>query len=122
MYRFDAVTTLNFFKLFIARKSTLGATHADDLFYIFRTIYLQPPAIASAEFELMKTMIDWITSFATSGIPTIKKEAVWNAVTAVNPPKLLNIANSGISMIDMPEYDNIRVFNEIHSDAHVALV
>lgn len=100
-----------------------GATHADDLFYYFRTIFSQPPAINSVEFQLIKTMIDLITSFAISGTPTIDLEPVWTAVVKTdNPPKLLNIANNGTTMISMPEYNTIKVFNEIYVDAKVDLI
>lgn len=84
---------------------------------------MQPPAMSSLEFQLIKTMVDLITSFAMSGTPSIQEKSVWNAVVkADNPPKLLNIANNGVSMIDMPEYDNIKVFNEIYREAHFDLI
>jgi hypothetical protein len=71
----------------------------------------------------MKIMVDLITSFAISGTPTVQQEPVWNAVDkADNPPKLLNIANNGVSMMSMPEYENIKVFNDIYQDAGVDLI
>lgn len=71
----------------------------------------------------MKSMVDLITSFAISGTPTVQQELVWKAVDkADNPPKLLNIANDGVSMISMPEYQNIKVFNEIYQEEGVDLI
>lgn len=68
-------------------------------------------------------MVELITSFAISGTPTILQDPVWAPVVKTdNPPKVLNIANSGLSMILMPEYDNIKVFNEIYASAKVDLI
>lgn len=100
-----------------------GASHADDLFYYFKSIYVNPPGISSVEFELVKTMVELITSFAISGTPKISEETVWNvAFDSDDPPMVMNIANSKISMIPMPEFNNIKVFNKIFESASVDLI
>lgn len=100
-----------------------GATHADDLFYVFNTVFTKPPAIASVELQLIKTMVELVTSFAISGTPTILQDPIWKEVVKTdNPPMVLNIANSGVSMTPMVEYENIRVFNEVYESARVDLI
>lgn len=68
-------------------------------------------------------MVEIITSFAILGTPTINLEPVWNAVTKTDKqPKLLNISNNGTSMISMPDYNKIEVFNRIYQDVKVDLI
>jgi carboxylesterase type B len=144
MSRFNGNTSLNGFKQLVARKrefharsipfqfiqtsihstaSIPGAIHGDDFFYYFKT-YLKPaPAIESIEFQLIKIMVDIITSFAITGTPTISNQLTWNPVNKTDEvPKLLNINNDGLSVIQLPEYSNIKVFNDIFKEAKVDLI
>ena len=68
-------------------------------------------------------MVDLITSFAIQGTPTESSDPVWDNVEKTDTiPKVLNIDNNGVSMIPMPEYANIKVFNDIFLEAKVDLI
>jgi carboxylesterase type B len=144
MTRFNGDTSLNAYKQLLARKrefhitsfkfhfiptpfhstaSVPGAIHADDILYYFKT-YLKPaPAIESTEFQLIKIMVDIITSFAITGTPTISNQLTWNPVNKTDEvPKLLNINNDSLSVIQLPEYSNIKVFNDVFKEAKVDLI
>jgi carboxylesterase type B len=102
-----------------------GASHLDDIFYLFKSIYADLPGIDSKEFKLVKVMVDLWTSFATSGTPeTFEGEINWNEMKkSDDEPKVLNIGTEveEISMITMPEYEKLKVWNEIYQDANVDL-
>jgi hypothetical protein len=74
----------------------------------------------------VKVMVDLWTSFATSGSPeTFEGEIKWEeSKKSDEEPKVLNIATEvdEISMITMPEYENLKVWNEIYRDANVDLI
>jgi carboxylesterase type B len=108
------VASLRIFKLLVSTATAPGAAHFDDIFYYFKTFLKQTPPVDSLEFKLIMTMVDLITSFAITGTPSIANEPVWTPVNKKHePPKLLNINNDGVSMIAFPEYDKIRVFNDV---------
>jgi carboxylesterase type B len=108
------VTSSIVFKLLVSSATAPGAAHFDDVFYYFKTFLKQTPPVDSLEFKLIMTMVDLITSFAITGTPSIENVPVWTPVDKKDePPKLLNINNDGVSMIAFPEYDRIRVFNDV---------
>ena len=93
------------------------------MFYYFKTIYTPAIGIVSTEFKLVKTMVDLITSFAIRGIPSESSSLVWADVKKGDIiPNVFNINNNGTSMIPLPEYSNIKVFNEIYQEAKVDLI
>ena len=68
-------------------------------------------------------MVDLITSFAIKGTPSESSGLIWGKVNKADTiPNVFNINNIGTSMIPLPEYENIKVFNEIYEDANVDLI
>ena len=68
-------------------------------------------------------MVDLITSFATHGIPCESSGVVWADVKKGDIiPNVFNINNNGTSMIPLPEYSNIKIFNEIYKEAKIDLI
>jgi carboxylesterase type B len=100
------VHSLNFFLFFVSADQT-GASHLDDIFYLFTSTYSDLPAIESNEFDLVKVMINLWTSFATFGTPACLDSGIlWNeTLKSDDGPKLLNITTKveQISMIKQPE-------------------
>lgn len=70
-------------------------------------------------------MIDLWTSFASRGTPSsIDNEIDWTEVQkSEDDPKVLNIVNDieKISMIPQPNFDRLKVWNEVYRDANVDL-
>lgn len=121
VYRFDGDTELNVFKRVNQKKGDIqGAAHSDDLFHMFKTKFAKAPAIESKEFALIKTMINLWTSFAIDGIPCYSG---WQpAVQTQDAPKCLNISNDTLQMGELPDFDRLRVWNEIYVEAGVELI
>jgi carboxylesterase type B len=100
-----------------------GAAHGDDIFYYFKSLDMPAIKIPSVENKLIQTMVDLITSFAISGVPTRSFEDIWAPLDkSDHVPKVLNISNSGLSMIPMPETESIKLFNEIFKEAKLDLI
>jgi hypothetical protein len=65
-------------------------------------------------------MVDLITNFAYNRPPV---DGIWKPVNkSEEVPSVLNIANDGQSMISLPEYSNLKVFDDIYKEANVDLI
>jgi hypothetical protein len=136
--RFEGDTELNIFKRILARKrktiirieandSTChlsaqipGATHSDDVFYYFKSILTPAIKATSIESELIQTMVNLITNFASQNAAPV---SVWKPVGKPDViPNVLNVNNTGLSMIPLPDYANVKVINDIFKQANVDLI
>lgn len=101
LYIFSADTELNYFKrLFPATAKIEGACHADDLGYIFKTIYTPNMEPSSPEWNAMETTVKLWTNFAKYGNPTPKFEefhVTWKPVEE----RTLNYMNIGTNHLIM---------------------
>lgn len=78
------------------------------------------PTIDSKEFELIKRMVSFITSFAINGTPNcFENDTEWDPVDPDNPFKCLNITNDSSEMIEFPGVDRLKVWDEICEDSNV---
>lgn len=76
----------------------------------------------SIELELVNKMVELITSFAINGIPTVENQ-IWNPLNENDViPNVLNIDNTGTSIIPLPEFEKFKVFEEIFKEAEVDLI
>jgi hypothetical protein len=142
MSRFEADTALNVYKILIARKrkkfqikfdflelieflslaDVPGATHADDVYAYFSTIYSPAISIPSIEFQIITTMVNLIADFATN-LQSPPYDGQWTPVGKNDViPNVLNINNQGLSIIPFPEYNNINVYNQVFKDENVDLI
>lgn len=120
LYRFDCDTQLNVFKLNHQKKGDVrGAAHSDDLFYIFKTKFSKAPAIESNEFRLLKAMVGLWTSFATAG--TLGDEEWQPVEPSEEAPKCLCITNDSMKLVALPDYERLRVWNEVYNEAGMDL-
>lgn len=123
LYRFNLNTSLNMMKTFL-RAEYEGASHGDDVSYIFKPNIpgMPGPAIDSKEFGLIQQMVSYITSFVINGNPNnLDPEGKWEPVTSDDPLKCFNISNDSTETIALPEFDRLKVWNEIWEDANVPL-
>lgn len=111
---------INFFNV----ANVTGATHLDDMFYIFSFSWANPK-IHSTEFRMINEMVELWTSFAISGVPEpsgLVSTSTWTEVVPYDdPPKFLKIFNDGIEMVQLPNFERLKVWNEIYRVAKVVL-
>lgn len=123
-YRFDVDLSQNLTKQLFADELLKyhGAAHGDDLPYIFKTsLKLTSPALDSKEFGVIKRMIEMFTSFASSGDPNnCELSETWDPVEF--PLKCLNISADESKMIDFPESERLKIWDEIFEKENVDLI
>lgn len=129
-YRFDVDTSQNFVKKMHVGEDEYekypGASHCDELPYIFKTgpdTKIISPAIESKEMEMIKVMTETFASFATSGDPNNHEIAEqWMAVDSNKLPfSCLNIGTNEIKMMPLPESTRLTTWNEIYAEEKVDL-
>lgn len=77
----------------------------------------------SVELNVIQNMVELITDFASFPIFTVPFDGAWDPVDKTDLiPEVLNINNTGQTMIPLPEYANIKVFNDIFTEAKVPLI
>lgn len=100
-----------------------GASHADDLFYLFTTVYHEPPISGSKEGETIKKIVGIFTSFAIEGDPNCQEIAPVKIIAqnGNSPLKCVNITENGVAEILLPEEENLKVWNSIYEAHNVPL-
>ncbi|CAO1344150.1 unnamed protein product [Diamesa hyperborea] len=124
LYRFDAQTDYNYCKKWSKSEDFNGASHGDDLSYIFYIVYQDLPAEDSKAFELIKKMVAIYTSFAITGNPnTLEIENMkWKPETSLSLPlSCLNITADEIKQIPLPEHERLAVWDDIYNQENIAL-
>lgn len=122
-YQFDCNTSLNFLKL-LTKSDYKGASHGDDMSYLFKANFPGMPGVSidSKEFGLISRMVSLVTAFAITGNPnSFDDDIEWKPVDSSERLKMLNISNDSVEMIDFPGVDRMNVWNEICKDANVPL-
>uniref|UniRef100_A0A336M0Z5 Carboxylic ester hydrolase n=1 Tax=Culicoides sonorensis TaxID=179676 RepID=A0A336M0Z5_CULSO len=94
-----------------------GASHVEDVFYIFKAEYLEPHVKGTHEYEVMQVMTETFTSFARTGNPNVHRlgDVKWNPIKSFEDKhqiKCLNISND-FSFIELPETKYMEIWDEI---------
>nr|AHJ81323.1 carboxylesterase [Locusta migratoria] len=103
-YHFDAVTNLNVFKKMFAKEDVQGASHGDDIAYLFSGEMFKdiPKGPETAEGKAIARMTRMWTNFATKGNPTPDPDDALLTVTWTPFKKdnrcYLNITKDGLSV------------------------
>jgi hypothetical protein len=81
------------------------------------------PALESKEFEMIKKMVSIVTSFIINGNPKddTNEDFVFEPATKESPLMCLDISNDSIKMIELPEKERMKVWDEILDDANIPL-
>lgn len=121
--RFDVDAELNMFKAL--KKCTMykGASHADDIFYLFATNFHAPPAIDSKEFATIQKMVGMFTSFAISGDPNCEEVAhvAIKPNDGLTPLKCVNITENDVAVIPLPDEEKFKIWSSIYEELDVKL-
>ncbi|XP_037948236.1 esterase B1-like [Teleopsis dalmanni] len=118
-YRFDFDSVnFNHYKKYTCYSSVRGASHGDDLPYLFFHAAASKLSRTSSEFKTIQRMIGLWTSFATDSDPNCDKikPCIWQPIENDNKPlKCLNI-NENISFIDFPEQFKNEVWDTFYTN------
>nr|AHJ81319.1 carboxylesterase [Locusta migratoria] len=100
-YVFDVDTKLNLFKMMFGASKYKGASHADDLPYLFRFGLLKPSASDTVEGKVIARMTKLWTNYAKTGKPTPGGDDVvsvsWPAISS-DRCQYLEITNDGLAI------------------------
>lgn len=107
-------------KKFCKKHDFKGVVHGEDGAYIFyagnnlflRAFGIKPPAVGSHEFELVRKTASMVSSFIISGNAN---HPCWEPITCESPLKCLNMANESFDVIELPEEERLKVWNELLS-------
>lgn len=123
LFRFDVDADLNMFKATKKVQHYRGASHGDDIFYLFTTNYHAPPPLNSREFKTVERMVGIFTSFAITGNPNCVE--VSNLKMSPhgerNLFKCVNITENGVTEIELPEINRLKIWDSIYEEQSVPL-
>lgn len=123
-YRFDCESGLNFVKKLTKTEDFVGSAHWDDLTYIWWSdpeLKLIDALNIDVELKLVNKMVNLFANFAVNG-NTEGSETAWDALTSTELPlKCLNISEKAVEVIDYPETERLKVWDEIFADAKAEL-
>jgi cholinesterase len=125
LMRFDADGELNIFKKFVKKcEKYKGASHADDLFYLFSTTYNASPPKSSLEFSTIQKFIGMFTSFAITGNPNCNEveHLAIKPNDGSEPLMCVNITLNEVAEIELPEAKKLKVWNSIYDEENVPLI
>lgn len=114
LYKFEFDGDLNGFKILFDLGMYPGATHADDLFYIFATNMLPPVFPNNPAFQMRTKMVRLWTNFAKYGDPTYRMDDLidvkWQPVQGEG--EYLNISLA-LTPDLYPEIDRMTLWNKL---------
>ncbi|KAG5669167.1 hypothetical protein PVAND_017062 [Polypedilum vanderplanki] len=120
LLRFNVDGKLNLYKSLKKSEKYKGACHADDLFYLFKTIHLDVPEKDSNEFKSIERMIGIFTNFAATGDPNYD-DCKFSPQSNINDLKCTEITEKDVKEIDLPELKTLKVWDSIYKDHDVPL-
>lgn len=123
-YRFDCESALNFVKKLTKTENFVGAAHWDDLTYIWWSdpeLKLIDALKIDDELKMVNTIVGLFTNFAIEGNTKIDQTA-WDSIASTELPlKCLNISGRAVKVIDFPETERLKVWDEIFADSNAKL-
>lgn len=123
MICFNVDAELNCFKKHMNGTEFKGSSHADDLFYMFNTVYHAPPAPGSKEHEVIRKFVGMLTSFSKTGdlncpeVANLKIEPVGNTQHVMS----VEITENEITQIPLPSEPNLKIWDTVYEDHSVPL-
>ncbi|XP_070500357.1 esterase B1-like [Chironomus tepperi] len=116
LVRFDAEGGRNFVKDLYQCSDFKGASHGDELFYIFTNAIFDQIDPNSTDFKIMKQYVGILTNFTVKGSPNSKEIEPLKLKELTDPNKVmcLQITEKGTSIIELPESEKLRVWSSIY--------
>ncbi|XP_013196719.2 carboxylic ester hydrolase [Amyelois transitella] len=119
IYRFDYDTDLNVVKKMLRRGYIKGASHADDLFYLFNSLVTDGVYRKQEKLkEIMYNVTKMWTDFAKTGNPTPDNRlgVTWEPLKTVNEYEFM-LLEDPLSVGPIPEYDRLHFWNNLYCEA-----
>ncbi|KAI4468860.1 carboxylesterase [Holotrichia oblita] len=110
LYRFSVDASLNLYKS-LRQINLPGASHADDLGYLFKSTFVKNIRPNSVEDKVIRGMAKLWTNFAKAGNPNPIKDALWKPVTR-KELHFLDIGNEFVAGIN-PDQKGMQFWDEI---------
>lgn len=103
-----------------------GASHCDELPYLFKTgkeTKISPPTLDSKEFDMIQKMTETFTTFASLGDPNNHEiHEHWEDIQSKETPfRCMNINQDETKMMQLPESERLKTWNEIFEQENVDL-
>lgn len=103
-----------------------GASHCDELPYIFKTgkrVKIESPTLASKEFTTIMKMTETFAAFAETGNPNNREIPFeWTAINSMEEPfECMNIDQDEVKMMQLPEAERLKLWNEIYGKEKIDL-
>lgn len=118
-YYFDILTAQNAFRKFLRCEDMPGVEHGACMGYILSNTLTPLPAIGSIEFENIMKVVGIVANFAIHGHSGVDE---WEANESLELPlKCLHLTKDGMKMIDLPETERLKVWDEIYRKAGAVL-
>jgi cholinesterase len=118
-YYFDILTEQNFFRKLLKCEDIPGVEHGGCCNYIFSSPLNPLPTIDSIEFKNVLKIVNIVTSFAIHGMTGV---AEWEENKSLELPlKCLHLHKEGMELIDLPETERLKVWDEVYREAGVDL-
>ncbi|EDW81355.1 uncharacterized protein Dwil_GK11069 [Drosophila willistoni] len=118
LYRFDFDSpSFNHFRLLTCGRHVRGASHADDLSYLFYNISATKLQKDSAEYATIERLTGMWTAFAANGNPNCPQiaSATWDALDTVGPEMCFNIGNR-LEFIELPESKQFKFWDSLYDE------
>ncbi|XP_037916880.1 esterase B1-like isoform X1 [Hermetia illucens] len=119
LYRFDFDSeNFNHFRNLVCGKGVRGVCHADELTYMFNSMFGHHKDPGTKEYSTIQRMIGMWTQFAYNSDPNFAgiEPTMWRAVKKDNMPmKCMNISDE-VTFIDLPEHESLKVWDSMYSE------
>lgn len=120
LMRFHVDASLNMHKIIKKCLNYKGASHVDDLFYLFKTNYTEMPQKDSKEFKVIENMVGIFSNFSISGSPNFN-EIKFTPQNDANNLKCVQMTENDVVEIELPELKSFKVWDSIYEDHDVPL-
>ncbi|XP_030749337.1 bile salt-activated lipase-like [Sitophilus oryzae] len=120
LYKFSRDTSLNYAKVTAGARDIPGASHADDIGYLFYTPYTPEIVTGSVEDISWRQMVKLWTNFAKYDNPTPSEDdvnVIWSPAT-LNEFNLLHFQNSGLSVEANAEEELIEFWSDLYHQSN----
>jgi cholinesterase len=118
LMRFNAVGALNMIKEMKNGNEYRGAAHADDLFYMFKSLVFEVSEKNSKEYNVIDKMIGIFTGFARDGNANCSEisPVKFHSQSDENILKCVEITENGVGERLLPELEKLKVWRSVYDD------
>jgi carboxylesterase 1 len=123
LLRFDVDAERNYFKFVKLCNHMKGASHADDLFYLFHNNFTEIPPKDSIEFKVIERMVGIYTNFAIDGHPNCDeiKPVKFTPQNNGDELKCVEITENHVKEIELPELKKLKVWQSVYDQCRASL-